>query len=146
MTTEVAAKRDGFFEEARREFDDAFRRLFGMAEVGKTFGWSPRVDVSESDKAVVVKVDLPGVESKDIDISVRDGILTVKGEKKEEREEKQKNFHRMERFNGQFFRAIPLPAGVDEDGISATTTNGVITVTAPKKPGIQPKKIAVKPQ
>ncbi len=77
---------------------------------------------------------------------VRDGILTIRGEKKEEHEEKQKNYHRVERFFGQFFRSIPLPVGADESNVTATSGKGVLTVTIPKKPEAQPKKIAVKSQ
>lgn len=137
-------------EDARKEVDDVFRRVFGsMAETAGSEGlgpasWSPRVDMSETDTALVVKADVPGVDPKDVDISIRDGTLMIKGEKKEEREQKKRNFHRMERFVGHFFRAIPLPTGVDEDNISATSGNGVVTITIPKKAGSLPKKIAVR--
>jgi len=87
---------------------------------------------------------VPGVDPKDVDISIRDGTLMIKGERKEEREQKKRNFHRMERFVGHFFRAIPLPTGVDEDNIAATSGNGVITITIPKRPGSLAKKITVR--
>jgi HSP20 family protein len=134
-------------EEARKEFDDMVRRLFAPSGEGEGNGrkttWSPHIDLSESDKSVVVKADIPGVDPKDIDITVEDGVLTIKGEKKEEREEKKQNFHRTERFVGQFFRQISLPSGADEQNVSATTAKGVITITIPKKPGSHPKKITV---
>jgi HSP20 family protein len=134
-------------EEARKEFDDAFRRFFGASfELngnGKTT-WTPHVDVTESDKSVVVKADLPGVDAKDVEITIEDGVLTLKGEKKEEREEKQKNYRRMERFVGTFYRAIPLPTGMDDGNVTANSAKGVITITVPKKPSAQPKKVAVK--
>ncbi len=108
--------------------------------------WAPRVDVEETDKEFVVKADLPGVEPKDVDISFRDGALVIKGEKKEKREEKGKNYQRIERFVGQFYREIALPPGTDPEKISATAAKGVITVTVAKAPQAQAKKIPVKPQ
>jgi HSP20 family protein len=137
-------------DQMRSEMDDLFSRFFGVpAELpisGETPLWAPRVDISETDKAFVVKADLPGVEPKDVEVSVRDGILTLKGEKREQREEKQKNYHRTERFVGRFFRSIPLPAGADEENVAATTAKGVLTVSIPKMPEAQPKRIAVKAQ
>jgi HSP20 family protein len=134
-------------EEARMEFDEVFRRMFGAPiEIngnGKK-AWNPHIDVSENDKALVVKADLPGVDPKDIDITVDEGVLIIKGENKEQREDKQKDYRRMERFVGQFYRSIPLPSGVDKDKVTANTANGVITITVPKTPGAQPRKVTVK--
>ena len=106
----------------------------------------PRVDIVESDMEVIVKADLPGVDPKDVDVTVVEGCLVLKGEKKEEHEEKKKNYHRLERFTGKFLREIPLPAGTDPEKIAAVCTKGVITVTIPKKPEVMTKKIAVKVQ
>ena len=136
------------FDKMRHEMDELFQRFgspFALATPSNGLDiWEPHVDVEETDKALLVKVDLPGVDAKDIDISAQDNVLTVKGERKEEKTEKGKSFHRTERFVGSFYRAIPLPAGTDAEGITATSAKGVITVTVPKKPGTQPKKIAVK--
>lgn len=131
----------------RQEMEDVFQRFFqpfagNGGEMATT--WSPRVDVEESEKEIVVKADLPGVDPKDIDVSVQDGTLILKGEKKEQKEEKKKNFHRVERFVGQFYRQIPLPAGADAEKIVATSNKGVISVSIPKKIEAQPKKIVVK--
>jgi HSP20 family protein len=133
-------------ETFRHEVDDLFQRFFGPSEeaAGEVVEWAPRVDVEESDKEVVVKADLPGVDPKEVDVSVTDGSLLVRGEKKEEKEKKEKHYHRVERFVGQFYRRIPLPEGVETDKISAKCANGVVTVTIPKKPGAEPKKIPVK--
>jgi HSP20 family protein len=137
-------------DQMRGEMDELFTRFLGLPAEVPTIApgalWAPRVDVSETDKAFMVKADLPGVEPKDVEVSVRDGVLTLKGEKREQREEKQKNFHRTERFVGRFFRSIPLPAGADEEHVEAITTKGVLTVSIPKMPEAQPKKIAVKAQ
>lgn len=132
----------------RDEFDNLIQRFFGR-ELAETKGgpmetWKPNCDVEETDKEILIKVDLPGVEPKDVDISFSDNTLVVRGEKKVEHEEKKKNFHRVERFVGQFYREIPLPPGTDQEKITAASANGVVTVTIPKKPAAQAKKIAVK--
>ena len=135
-------------EPFRQEMETMFHRFFEpLEEVGVELRpWAPRVDVEETEKEIVVKADLPGVDPKDVEISVFDGSLVVKGEKKETKEEKKTNYHRVERFMGQFYREIPLPAGTDKEKITATTSKGVVTVTIPKAPQAQPKKIAVKAQ
>jgi HSP20 family protein len=138
-----------FLQPFKQEMDELFQRFFSSApDTGSITlaTWAPSVDVEETDKEIVVKADLPGVEPKDIDISIVDGSLVLKGEKKQEKEEKKKNYHRVERFYGQFYREIPLPAGADADKVAASSTKGVISVTIPKKPEAQPKKITVKAQ
>lgn len=137
-------------EQMQREMDDVFRRFFGESALAESetngLGWAPQVDIEETDKEMVVKADLPGVDPKDIEISLSENTLTLRGEKKEEKEEKDKNYHRVERFAGQFYRRIPLPAQADPEKIEASTANGVVTVTVPKKAEAQAKKITVKPQ
>jgi HSP20 family protein len=133
----------------RREMDNWIEHFF--PETIREFGpvampeWSPRVDVEETEKELLVKADLPGVDPKDVEVSVMEGALVLRGEKKEVREDKKKNYHRVERFIGKFYREIPIPAGVDPDKIAATCGKGVVTVTIPKKPEIQ-AKIPVKPE
>jgi HSP20 family protein len=138
---------DSWLEDFRHEIDETMQRFFRpLAEsrglVART--WSPRVDVEETDKAILVKADLPGVKPEEVEITVTDGSLMLRGERKEEKEEKGKNYQRVERFVGKFYREIDLPAGVDKEKIVAESSNGVITVTIPKAPGVQAKKIAVK--
>ncbi|MEN8140157.1 MAG: Hsp20/alpha crystallin family protein [Thermodesulfobacteriota bacterium] len=94
--------------------------------------WAPRLDVSETDKVIEVKADLPGLAKKDIDISLDHDLLVIKGEKREEHEEKGKHSHRIERRSGSFYRALRLPVAVEGDHIEATFTDGVLTVTLPK--------------
>jgi HSP20 family protein len=135
-------------DEARKEMESVFNRFFGPvteSEREAKHAWSPRVDVSETDKDITVLADLPGVDPKDVEITLADGMMTIKGEKKEVHEEKGKNFHKTERFVGSFFRQLLLPTGADEDKVSATSTNGTITISIPKKPSAQPKKVAIKP-
>jgi HSP20 family protein len=128
--------------------EDVMERFFGH-ENGKPRAaetWAPRVDVEETDKEILVKADLPGVDPKNVEITVEGGVLTVRGERKEEKEEKKKDYHRLERFAGSFYRAIQLPASADAEKVSATSANGVVTVAIPKKVEAQPKKIAVTPK
>jgi len=136
----------GMFEPFRKEMDEMMERFFPEGENGAALRqWAPRVDVEESDKEIVVKADLPGVDPKNVEIAVENGILTIRGEKKEEKDEKKKNYHRVERFVGSFYRAFPLPSTADADKVSATSANGVVTIAIPKKPEAQAKKITVTP-
>ncbi|HXQ41100.1 MAG TPA: Hsp20/alpha crystallin family protein [Candidatus Udaeobacter sp.] len=107
---------------------------------------SPAVDVSEKDGVYEISVELPGMNESNIEVKVADDVLTIKGEKKEEREEKDKNYYMSERRYGSFQRSFQLPAGVDQSKIDATFQKGVLTVTLPKSPEAQKKekKIAVK--
>jgi HSP20 family protein len=137
----------GALEPFRQELDDLFERFFAERIEGNggemIRAWAPRVDVGETDKEFVVKADLPGVGPKDVDIYFRDGALVIKGERKEQHEEKGKNYQRAERFAGQFYREVVLPPGTDPEKITATSSKGVITVTVAKAPQAQAKKIAV---
>ena len=137
----------GVFEPFRQELDELFERFFPepVESIGGEVmrAWAPRVDVEETDKEIVVRADLPGVDPKDVDISFSDGTLVIKGERKEKREEKGKNYQRTERFVGQFYREVPLPPGTDPEKITATSSKGVITVTIAKAPQAQAKKVAV---
>jgi|SRR6516225_3170569 HSP20 family protein len=136
------------FEGFRQEMENAFQRFLptSRGNGGTPQAWIPSVDVEETDKELLVKVDLPGVDPKNVEISVTDGALILKGEKKEEREDKKKNYHRVERFYGEFYREVPLPSGIDTEKISAQGSKGVVTVTIPKKPESQARKIQVKSQ
>jgi len=138
----------GLLEEARKEMETVFNRFFGpLSETDRTakHAWSPRVDMSETDKVFTLVADLPGVDPKEVEISIEDGVLSIKGEKKEEHEEKGKNFHKTERFVGSFYRQIVLPSGADEEKVTATSSNGTITISILKKPSAQPKKVVIKP-
>ncbi len=131
----------------RREMDRLFEDFFGPGR--RAFKplveeFAPAVDVEETADKVTVKAEVPGMEAKDIDISLTGDVLTLKGEKKAEREEKGKNFHLVERSYGSFSRALKLPAPVNADKIEATYKSGVLTITCPKKEVAKPKAIAVK--
>lgn len=133
----------GTIDRFRDEIDELFQRMLGERTAGGPPAWAPRVDVSETDQEFVVKADLPGVVAKDIEVSVSDGALILKGERKEEKKKEEKGCRRYERFAGSFYREIPIPASVDADKITAESANGVVSVRLPKKPELKPKKIAV---
>jgi len=106
----------------------------------------PAVDVSETDKAFEITVELPGMDEKNVEVKVSNSILTIKGEKQEEKEEKKKDYYRRERSFGSFERSFQVPEGVDADKIEANFKKGVLAVMLPKNPEAQKaeKKIAVK--
>lgn len=108
----------------------------------------PQIDISETDKEIQVTADLPGMDEKDIEVMLSDGILTIQGERKAEKEEKdeKKSFHRVERSYGLYRRAIPLPADVEEDKVKANFAKGVLTIKMPKSATAKSrvKKISVK--
>jgi HSP20 family protein len=132
--------------EIDRLFDDFTRGGFGVLAAPAQINLLPSIDVTETDKEIEVTAELPGLERKDVEISVDGDVLTVRGEKKVEtkEEDKNKNYHVTERSYGVFFRAIQLPAGVDAASIQATMSNGVLKVTIPKPAKSDPKKIEVK--
>jgi len=146
-----ARREDDEFLSLRREmnrlFDDflggfslAPSRLFESAE------FMPRVNVTESDKDVVVSAELPGLDEKDLDISLARGVLTLKGEKKEEKEEKNQQYYHLERSYGSFLREIAIPDSVDTDKAKAAFAKGVLTVSMPKRPEAmqERKRISIK--
>lgn len=139
------------FRDFQREMNRLFGEFFGesaLAERGRESGWEsavfvPRVDVSETDKEVKVSAELPGMDEKDISVELQDDVLTLRGEKKSEQEEKGKNWFRREQSYGSFQRAIELPAGVDAAKAVALFKKGVLTFTAPKRPDEQAKRRTV---
>ena len=106
--------------------------------------WAPSLDVSETEKEIIVSAELPGMEEKDVDVSIQNGVLTIKGEKKEEKEGK--NVYRMERRYGAFQRSVEIPSEIDKDKAEASYKNGVLTVKLPKTKAAQQeaKKVPVK--
>jgi HSP20 family protein len=128
------------------EMEDMFKRMWSGSMLHDMLlesekNWAPRLDVSETDKEIEVIADLPGLEKKDIDISLDNGVLVIKGEKKEEYKETDKHVHRMERRYGSFYRALRLPTEVKSDKIEASFKNGVLKITLPKSEEAK-KKIA----
>ena len=106
--------------------------------------WVPAFDVSETENEVIVKGELPGMDVKDIDIALTDGLLTIKGERRLEKEDKKENYHRIERQFGSFSRSLNLGTKVRSDGIEATYKDGILSVNLPKVEASNPKRIEVK--
>jgi len=104
---------------------------------------SPAVDVVEGTNDITVTCELPGLEQKEIDVSITSNVLTIKGEKKNEREEKHGKYYRKESRSGSFQRTLPLPATVDADKVGAELKDGILTITLPKKEEAKPKQIEV---
>lgn len=106
--------------------------------------WAPVVDILEDDKAYHLRVDLPGVRKDEVDVELEGTVLTVRGERKAEREEKSRKYHRVERFFGSFARSFDLPEDIDGGQIEATFRDGVLNVSVGKAPHAQPKRIEIK--
>jgi HSP20 family protein len=132
--------------EIDRLFDD-FTRGWPTAAwptAGRTAELMPSMDVAETDKEIEITAELPGLEEKDVQVNVADNVLSIKGEKKSEKEEKDKNYRMFERSYGSFSRTIELPAGTNPDTIKASLSDGVLKVTVSKPAPAQVKKVEVK--
>jgi HSP20 family protein len=128
-----------------REIDRLFSELAqGAGANGGPAKLIPKIDIAETDKAIEVSAEMPGLERKDIDISIEDDSLTIRGEKKIEEDQKDKNVRHSERTYGVFMRVLQLPSGVDPSSVEATMSNGVLKITIPKSAKPEPKKIEVK--
>lgn len=137
-----------------RELEDVSNRLnrfFGRALPQTTSSqdmlaladWTPSVDITETDAAFLVKGEIPGVNKDDVKVTIEDGMLTIQGERKQEKEEKGKKFHRIERSYGSFMRSFRVPEGVDESKVKADFKDGMINVTLPKSEKAKAKSKAV---
>ncbi|MBN2397469.1 MAG: Hsp20/alpha crystallin family protein [Deltaproteobacteria bacterium] len=134
--------RTGSLQSARdffdRFFDDEFLTLRGEKSL------APAFDISESEKAYTVTAELPGIDEKDLEVTIAGGMLSVKGEKKQESEEKGGTYHRIERTYGSFHRSFRIPDAVQEDKVDATYKNGILKLVIPKAKESSVKKIAIK--
>ena len=131
----------------RREMDRLFNRFFepDWGELPASFGeWAPSLDVAETKDALIVKVEIPGMDPKDIQVMLQENFLTIKGEKKQEKEEKDEQHHRIERSYGAFSRSIRMPVAVEGNKVDAKFKNGLLTVTLPKAPGSKGTTVPVK--
>jgi HSP20 family protein len=129
-----------------RDFEQMFDRLmrsWASPVSVSEFDWNPSVDVSESDDEIVVKAEIPGVSPQDVDISVDDNHLIISGEKRQESEEKEQNYYRVERCYGSFRRSLALPSGADVDNIKASSKDGVLSIHIPKVESKKSRKIEI---
>jgi HSP20 family protein len=127
-----------------RMFNEAMGRAWGGEEGLATGAWMPPVDVYETPESIVLKADLPDVNQDEVDISVENNTLTIRGERKREQEVKEKNYYRMERSYGSFARSFSLPPTVEPEKIEANFAGGVLTLKLPKREESKPKQIKVK--
>jgi len=134
------------FERMRREMDRFWDSFFEKrpAKAGEEGEFLPSIDLAEKDNELVVKCEVPGMDPKDINISLSDGVLTIRGEKKQEREEKEADYHLVERSYGSFSRSIQLPKQVQSEKISASYKNGILKITLPKSEEAKKKEIKIK--
>jgi HSP20 family protein len=131
---------DTFRENIDKLFDDFF--FLTPTSLFKS-DWEPTVDVEEDEKTIRVKAEVPGIDEKDLEVKIENNVLTLSGEKKEERKEEKKNYVFSERKFGSFSRSISLPEGVKTDKIKATFKKGVLNIEIPKDEKAEPKKIAI---
>ena len=138
-------RRRGLIGPRDRDLFSTFFEDFGLPSLftGER-EFTPAFDVSETEDALLVTADIPGMDKKDLDIHLSDGILTVKGEKRHEKEDKDKSYHCIERRYGSFTRTMRLPVGVDSEKVDATYKDGVLKITLPKSETAKRKKIDVK--
>jgi HSP20 family protein len=136
--SDVTRYRDPFAQ-MRAEMDRLFENFIGRGVFGSPTQWqatqlTPSIDVRENEKEIVVDAELPGMNENDVQVVVREGVLSLKGEKKSERDEKKDTYHLVERSYGSFDRSFRLPEGVNEEQIKADFNNGVLHVVVPKRP------------
>jgi HSP20 family protein len=150
----VPSKRDGWGIDPFREMESLqkeMNRLFDFSLSRQPFGdtalfsgqWAPAIDVYDSRDSILVKADLPGLKKEEIEVSIQNDNLIVKGEKKRNEEIKEENYYRTERFCGSFLRTIPLPCEVDASRVQANYKEGVLELILPKSEEAKPKKIKI---
>lgn len=128
-----------------QSLDQFFNETLSSPEASSSpsVAWVPRVDIHEEKDRFVVLADVPGVDPKDIDITAENGVLTVRGERRSEKREIENGYERVERASGTFLRRFTLPEGANTDSIKAKQINGVLEVTIPKTPAVQPRRISI---
>jgi HSP20 family protein len=124
-----------------RVFEDAVNRMLTEPQTNRP--WSPAVDIYETENELVLKADLPEVDSKDVDVRVENQTLTISGERKFESEKSEKGFHRIERSYGNFTRSFTVPNTFDTSNVAASFKNGVLAIKLPKKEAAKPRQIKI---
>jgi HSP20 family protein len=129
----------------REEMNDLLNRFWaGTAEPFGLAEWSPPLDVAETDEAIIVDVEVPGIDPATLDISVTGDVLTIRGEKHDETGQEGHNYHRVERRYGSFTRSLTLPASVEADKVEAKARSGVLSIRLPKKESARARKVEIK--
>jgi HSP20 family protein len=132
------------FNRLHRQLDQTINKTTAVDASAPSVSWIPRVDIYEEAERFVVLADVPGVEPKDIDITAENGVLTIRGQRNAEKKETDKNgYERIERTSGSFLRRFTLPESANTESIKAKQTNGVLEVSIPKQPQVQPRRISV---
>ncbi|MGA2586097.1 MAG: Hsp20/alpha crystallin family protein [Candidatus Aminicenantales bacterium] len=129
-------------EKMNRMFEDVFAGRSEDKELSAST-WAPAVDIFETESELMMTVEVPGIDEKDIEIKIEDNTLTLKGERKFEKETKEENYHRIERSYGSFYRAFTLPNSIDPDKIQAEHENGVLKITMAKRQELKPRKVKI---
>ncbi len=134
-------------EEISNRLNRIFGRSAARAESGQEMltvaDWSPSADISETDNAYLIKAEIPGVKKEDVKVTIQDGMLTMQGERKMEKEEKGKKFHRIERSYGSFVRSFRIPDDADENSVKAEFKDGMLSVTLAKSAKVKAKSIDI---
>ncbi len=126
------------------EMQRGLSRILDDATLGiETGSWAPAVDIRETDDALLVQAELPGIDKKDVRVEVKDGVLSITGERKYEKDVKEENVHRIERSYGRFTRSFALSPNIDTEHVDATMKNGVLEIRLPKVESAKPKAITV---
>ena len=136
----------GELNSLRREMDRLWENFFGERPLTRIWEreWIPSLEMSETKDNFVVKAEVPGINAKDIDISLTGDVLTIKGEKKQEKDETEEDYHLVERSYGSFSRSVRLPAEVESDRIKASYKNGILNITLPKSEKVKAKEVKIK--
>lgn len=127
-----------------RLFEDFFEERVPAALWGNGKEHLPALDVRETDEALIVEAEMPGLKPNEYEVKVEEGVLSIFAERKQEKDEKTRNYHRVERHYGRMERKLALPTTVEAEKVEASYKDGILTVTLPKKPGLKPKTVNVK--
>ncbi len=129
-------------EKMNRLFEDMFTTRTDDKEASAS-AWAPSVDIYETENELVMTAEVPGLSEKDVEIKIEDNTLTLKGERKFEKQTKEENYHRIERSYGSFYRAFTLPSSIDADKIHAEHENGILKIMMPKRPELKPRTVKI---
>lgn len=134
----------GLYSGVERLFDDFFGVSRDLGMPASLRSWAPAVDIEETEADYRLKAELPGLKKEDVKISVEDNVLTLSGERKEEKSEKNRKVHRLERSYGSFVRSFSLPSSIAADKVTAAYKDGVLEIVVPKKEEAKPRQVDIK--